>query len=83
MSECAEDLQHKPCATADLCRPCHARANAQRDTQHNDQRFYAIECIQAPMQLEYHNDRDCHSNCGMSTCTQDYLKRAVLMVDNT
>jgi hypothetical protein len=25
MSEGAEDLQHKPCATADLCHPFHAK----------------------------------------------------------
>jgi hypothetical protein len=31
MSECAQDLRHKPCATADLHCPCQARANAQCD----------------------------------------------------
>ena len=45
MSEHAEDLQYKPCATVDLSRPCHTRSNAQCDTQRNNQCCYAIECI--------------------------------------
>jgi hypothetical protein len=51
MSERAEYLLHKPWATADLCCPCNARANAQRDTQCNNQCCYAIECVQMQMPL--------------------------------
>ncbi len=60
MSEGVEDLRHKTCAIADLHCPCHARANAQCDTQRNHQHCYAIECVQAPMSLDDHNDHDCH-----------------------
>ncbi len=69
MSEGAEDLWHKTCATADLRHPCHTRAIAQHYTQCNDQCCYAIECVQMPMALDDHDDRDCHNNCDMSTCT--------------
>ncbi len=72
MAERAEDLRYKPCATADLCYPCHTRANAQRDTQCNDQRCYANECILTPMPLDDHDDHDCHNNCDVSTHAQDY-----------
>ncbi len=70
MSERAEDLQHKPTATADLHPHCHTRANTQHDTQCNNQCCYAIECIYMPMPIDVHNDRDCHNNCDVSTHTQ-------------
>ncbi len=45
MSEHAENLRYKPCATVDLSWPCHSRSDTQCDTQCKDQYCYAIECI--------------------------------------
>jgi hypothetical protein len=42
MSECAEDLWYKPYATADLHCPCHTKANAQGDIQHNNERCWPL-----------------------------------------
>jgi hypothetical protein len=54
--------------------PCGARANYQCYTQCNNQHCYAFECVQIPMPLDNHDDRDCHHNCDASTHAQDYCQ---------
>jgi hypothetical protein len=72
MSEHAEDLWYKLCATVYLSCPCHKRAkpNVTSNATIND---IAIDCTETPMPLNDHNNCDCHNNCYVSTHTQNPL----------